>query len=824
MAFDLPTLESRYLDSCKRLGMEPNSTILYGFIKAKLQKSCQEPCCLQVFLDQLKDADFPQLIEVFSTIDTSEIDAVDILHESPCVLNGESVLSLMRTIGQKLRVVDLQDLPFGKDFLRDLCRRGLTCQVLNLKSSHIRKLNMIGKFMQLHTLNLDFSTSLSSFREDCFTCMPNLMRLSMCETRVANLWTTSAALAKLPSLVELRFQNCLCCNDTGPCPASSHEKANVLASDKTGFPYLNSGDYVGAGEPCVSSGDDFGIVNSFRNFFSLNDLIMTHESTTEESSDDSELDFSTHQRRIGLVELLSSVLPALHGQTNLENEVSFGALLTEEEEESFVDSLNLKRRSGAADVALKKYISHHPSPICFEKHYRECMITLLPRLRVLDNLLIKETDRAVAKIIFSRYYEFLPYNRQHKENVVSILQKREMGAGAPQLQTSPSSKQLYRSTKSQYFFSRSICAAKFSSSTWPLLYPLSKFSSTSGEENNSFRPRQFEYHPSDSSLMVFGTLDGELVIINHEIGKIVGYHPSRGLLSSILGLCWLKNYPSKLIAGSDNGSLHLYDVRKMPSMVTDRYCNVDTVTFDYFEQLTSVHVNSTDELFLASGYSKNVALYDIASGKRLQIFTDMHQENINVVKFAHHSPSIFATSSFDQYIKMWDLRQNPLKPCYAASSSRGNVMVCFSPDDHYLLASAVDNEVKQILAVDGRLHMKFEIASTGSTQNYTRSYYMNGRDYIISGSSDEHVVRVCCAQTGRRLRDISLEGRGSANSMFVQSLRGDPFRDFNMSVLAVPMRPISKSQIIKINLLASNDHAKEYSACHRSHPSYSMGG
>lgn len=118
-----------------------------------------------------------------------------------------------------------------------------------------------------------------------------------------------------------------------------------------------------------------------------------------------------------------------------------------------------------------------------------------------------------------------------------------------------------------------------------------------------------------------------------------------------------------------------------------------SVNFDEFDQLTSVHVNSTDELFLASGYSKHVALYDIYTGKRLQIFADMHQEHINVVKFSNHSPSLFVTSSFDQYVKMWDLRQKPNQPCYAVSSSRGNVMVCFSPDDHYLLVSAVDNEV-----------------------------------------------------------------------------------------------------------------------------------
>lgn len=72
---------------------------------------------------------------------------------------------------------------------------------------------MTGNFMQMHTLNLDFSTSLSSFQESCFTCMPKLRVLSLCETRISNLWTTSAALNKLTSLIELRFQNSLCVDD-----------------------------------------------------------------------------------------------------------------------------------------------------------------------------------------------------------------------------------------------------------------------------------------------------------------------------------------------------------------------------------------------------------------------------------------------------------------------------------------------------------------------------------------------------------------------------------------------------------------------------------
>lgn len=147
----------------------------------------------------------------------------------------------------------------------------------------------------------------------------------------------------------------------------------------------------------------------------------------------------------------------------------------------------------------------------------------------------------------------------------------------------------------------------------------------------------------------------------------------------------------QLIAGSDNGSLRLYDINHMPQ--ASIYVSAGSVIFDDFDQLTSVHVNSADELLLASGYSKHVSLYDISTGRCLQVLADMHREHINVVKFSNHSPSIFATSSFDQDVKMWDLRQKPNQPCYTTSSSRGNVMVCFSPDDQYLLVSAVDNEV-----------------------------------------------------------------------------------------------------------------------------------
>ncbi|XWS41817.1 hypothetical protein CRYUN_Cryun17cG0115600 [Craigia yunnanensis] len=813
---DISSLQNWYLDSCRRHEVLPNSTVLSWFFKAKVQKSCQKKCNFAVLLNQLKDDDIPPLIDVFLAIDSSDIDAVDILHhESTSILNEEYILSLMKAIKLKLQVIDLSNASLKKDFLWDLFRVGLPCHVLNLRSTHVRKLDMVGRFMRLHTLNLDFCTSLTTLQKDCFSCMPNLMCLSMCETRVANLWTTTAVLAKLRSLLELRFQNCLCCKDTGPCQSSSIKKEKL----ENKWPRSNAINIrsrieelsVVTGCDALQTSADETVID----FLSLQESFMIPEvdRTTDDSSEVDEVKLSGYPQN--LLEASSIPLPNLFQQSKLQNEIQGN-----DEYPLHVHKQPLKNVSGT----FNNDIWHHPSPICFERHYREYMVASLPRLEVLDNLPIKKMERETSKTIFSEYYEYLPYKHNHKQSVINILQKREMGTSGIYCRNSSKLKQTYYYGKSQCFFSRSLSAAKFGSSTWPFLHPVSSFSHISKEETKRLRPRQFEYHPSNSSLMAIGTLGGEIIVINHETGNIVGYDSSIGMMNSVLGLCWLKKYPSKLVAGSDNGCLKLFDVNHMRAKLGDTCTGSDAVNFEDFEQLTSLHANSTDDQFLASGYSKGVALYDISSGRRLQVFTNMHQEPINVAKFSHHSPFMFATSSFDKDVKMWDLREGPERPCYTASSSRGNVMVCFSPDDLYLLVSAIDNEVKQLLAVDGKLHMDFNISSTGSAHNYTRSYYMNGRDYIISGSCEEHVIHICCAQTGRRLRDVYIEGMEPGNSIFVQSLRGDPFRHFNFSVLTASMRPTSKQEIIKVNLLASTHYADESSHGQDIHPSYGLGG
>lgn len=88
-------------------------------LQAKIQNSRNAKFSIAVSIDQLKDADISSIVDIV-TNDDSDIDVVDIFYESYSVLSEEYLMALMRAINLKLRVVDLQDMPMGKDFLRSV--------------------------------------------------------------------------------------------------------------------------------------------------------------------------------------------------------------------------------------------------------------------------------------------------------------------------------------------------------------------------------------------------------------------------------------------------------------------------------------------------------------------------------------------------------------------------------------------------------------------------------------------------------------------------------------------------------------------------------
>jgi WD40 repeat protein len=181
-----------------------------------------------------------------------------------------------------------------------------------------------------------------------------------------------------------------------------------------------------------------------------------------------------------------------------------------------------------------------------------------------------------------------------------------------------------------------------------------------------------------------------------------------------------------------------------------------------------VHINSNNDFVLASGYSNDVRIYDIETGAVLQEYKDAHSNHINISRFANLSPFIFTTSSFDRKAKTWDMRMRMREPIYFMECSSGIVMISYSPDDTFILASALDNEISQFLTVDGRRHTTFQVPRTGLEGNFTRAYYSSSGAYVATGACEESSISLLCASTGQLLARQEMYPGRKHSSLYVQ--------------------------------------------------------
>jgi hypothetical protein len=71
-------------------------------------------------------------------------------------------------------------------------------------------------------------------------------------------------------------------------------------------------------------------------------------------------------------------------------------------------------------------------------------------------------------------------------------------------------------------------------------------------------------------------------------------------------------------------------------------------------------------------------------------------------------------------------------------------MLCFSPDDVFLLTSAVDNEVSQYHAVDGRLHFSLDAPTPPNTASQQENFT---RRYALYTSYGYHMMLLCVIES-----------------------------------------------------------------------------
>jgi len=278
--------------------------------------------------------------------------------------------------------------------------------------------------------------------------------------------------------------------------------------------------------------------------------------------------------------------------------------------------------------------------------------------------------------------------------------------------------------------------------------------------------RQFEFHPQRTDTVLAGRKDGVVAIINHEDDTTT--HTLEVDSYPILGLSWLHTNPQWAVCGvSQSGTTCLVNYDEC------RPGHMESVRLEPFAHLSSLSVNCTDEYFMTSGFCVDLGLYDLVTGRRLNTFRGMHQNFINILRFSHRSPHLFATASFDHSCKVWDLRQ-PMqlsRPVKLFHTDSLNVMCTFSPDDKHILCSGVDSCLQQFSLASGDdvAGTKYPLPNTHSATNYRRAMYLTSGGLVATAATNESLLRICsAAHPHRHLGHIDFKGSLVSRRQFAE--------------------------------------------------------
>jgi len=289
--------------------------------------------------------------------------------------------------------------------------------------------------------------------------------------------------------------------------------------------------------------------------------------------------------------------------------------------------------------------------------------------------------------------------------------------------------------------------------------------------------RQFEFHPLLPNVMLVGDKEGGANIVDFTplVDDVCGQqchcqncngsrdcrlgNPLKVDVCPLLGLAWLKRNPCMAICGASNsGAITL--LRYNPSARSGEPALEKADSLPEFQSLSSLSVNCSDNFLLASGISSNIALYDIETGKEFIRGVGVHQHFINISRFCHSSPNIFATASFDHTCKIWDLRQ-PLtrdRPVKTLNTGGHNVMCGFSPDDRFFLCSGVDTHVVQFEVPSWtQTPVNMPLRAPLHQERYRRSAYLaNGTHFVTAATEESHMHLLSIK--GKKLGVIDFRG------------------------------------------------------------------
>ncbi|MDM8537606.1 hypothetical protein QUF70_12685 [Desulfobacterales bacterium HSG17] len=156
---------------------------------------------------------------------------------------------------------------------------------------------------------------------------------------------------------------------------------------------------------------------------------------------------------------------------------------------------------------------------------------------------------------------------------------------------------------------------------------------------------------------------------------------------------------------------------------------------------------SPDGKTVATGYRKNISLWDVKTGKK-KIQLSGHTATVLIVSFSPDGKTL-ASGSHDRTIRLWDVETGKEKAQFSGHSVAVS-SVCFSPDGNVLASGSWDKNIRLWDVVAGKENSLL----AGHTDTVLSLSFSPSGKTLASGSHDKS-IRLWDVETGKEIKQIA---------------------------------------------------------------------
>ncbi|XP_012263031.2 methylosome protein 50-like [Athalia rosae] len=207
------------------------------------------------------------------------------------------------------------------------------------------------------------------------------------------------------------------------------------------------------------------------------------------------------------------------------------------------------------------------------------------------------------------------------------------------------------------------------------------------------------------------------------------------------------NETNKFVVGEDSGVIQILSINEMADTHTHELQCLG-YSFDHDDSITSISTFDDNIRLVTTAMDYCIKVWDMVELYSTHSFSPAHTEIITCVQSQPKSSNVFASTSLDRDVLLWDLRQSKPAKSILKDADSGLTAAAWNPDNEHEIV--IGDSDGKLLLLDVRQESREPVFQ--SPKALSRSVHR-----LLFNKTKSHQLAGCCDSTEVKVFDTSNE-------------------------------------------------------------------